>query len=229
MRRSEKNVDADSLSFYPDCFTRSDNIFWEQARNPDLLHGIFVHSVEHDFPGSPSPGLFSTKSESYWSSGYQDDAPRLFCIRPLTPEFSELVSGFDIGLPRDALQETLHAEEFNVSDSLDFMTDGNDILEDSHWGWVPDASLRIRVSEREPELINGLSYFSGQASWTRVEGQWERVPYFFRHDANTHRFVRPEHARDLVEVFDGPHRKLSTYEGFLFDKGLDSPPDESSD
>lgn len=228
-RRTEKNAVADSLSFYPESYTRSDDLFWEQARNPDMLHKIFVFSVEKDFPGSPSPGLFSTESEPYKSSDYDKDAPRLFCIRPITPEFSQLVCGFHIDLPTEALQETLDSEEFNVSDSLDFMTDGNDYLEDSHWGWVPDSSLRIRVSEREPELINGLVYFSGRASWTRVKGQWERVPYFFRHDASTHRFVRPEHARDLVEVFDGPHRKLSTYEGFLFDRGLDSPPEEVAD
>lgn len=109
------------------------------------------------------------------------------------------------------------------------MTDGNDILEDSQWGWVPDASLKIRVSSRRPELINGLVYFSGEASWTRVKGEGEKVPYFFEHAATTHRFVRPEHARDLLEVFDGPHRKLSTYEGFLFAQGLTSPPEEDSD
>jgi|AntAceMinimDraft_12_1070368.scaffolds.fasta_scaffold06131_6 hypothetical protein len=225
-RRGEKNAVGESLSFYPTAYTRSDMLFWDQAINPDMLHEVFVFSIEEDFPGTPSPGLFSTKSESYRSSDYDKDAPRLFCIRPITPEFSKLVCGFDIDLPSGALQETLDSEEFNVSDSLDFMTDGNDYLEDSHWGWVADSALRIRVSEREPELINGLFYFSGRASWTRVKGQWERVPYFFQHDASTHRFVRPEHARDLVEVFDGPHRKLSTYEGFLFDRGLDSPPED---
>jgi hypothetical protein len=97
------------------------------------------------------------------------------------------------------------------------MTDGNDILEDSQWGWVPDASLKIPVSSRHPELINGLVYFSGEASWTRVKGEGEKVSYFF------------EHARDLLEVCDGPHRKLSTYEGFLFAQGLTSPPEEDSD
>jgi hypothetical protein len=161
----------------------------------------------------------------YRSENYAKDTPRLFCIRPITPEFSELVCEFDIDLPSEALQETLDAEEFNVSDSLHFMTDGNDYLEDSHWGWLPNASLRIRVSEREPEQINGLVYFSGRASWTRAKGQWNRVPYFFQQDAETHRFVRPERARDLLEVFDGPHRKLSTYEPFLFEKGLNSPPE----
>jgi len=52
------------------------------------------------------------------------------------------------------------------------MTDGNDILEDTQWGWVPDASLKIRVSSRHPELIYGLVYFSGEAPWTKVKGEW---------------------------------------------------------
>lgn len=177
-----------------------------------------VHLQE--IPGYEIPVILMHGHDYFGNSLNKTGSGTWVCLRPLTFEFSARFAGFDVDLPQEAFDELQAALEFeliendwNYPDSTDEITFG-----------ASPPSLRVRVGKEDSNQIVSLIFSSGVSHWFRSGGAWKRLGVIIDTDPMWHRFVRPENARDLLEVFDGGHRKVSTIEAFLYEKGTSKQP-----